>query len=307
VNVLVTGAAGFIGSHVVRELLRRDHDVVALVRPGTSLHRLGGLEDSIRTCRVNLADCRETASALQTIASEAVVHLAWHAEPITYLTDASRNLESLEASVRLLRLISSGSVRRVVLAGTCLETVGANQGRPAPIYARTKGALHRVAENMEGGLSVACAHVFSVYGPHENMQRAIPSIIVSLLRGDPTAVSHGHQLRDYVYVTDVARAFVTILESGWTGAVDICSGNPRPLRSVFEEIARTIGRENLMRWGAIPTSPSHAFDAVGDPAILHGLGWQPAYSLPEGINETVEWWRSATIPHSPGGGYSWVS
>lgn len=292
-KVLVTGATGFIGSHVVRELLRRGHVVHALVRPAASLHRLQGIENRITMWPVDLSDATGTEAAVTRIAPDAAMHLAWYAEPASYLRDVPRNLESLEDSLRLLRLLLAGAARRLILAGTCLEDIRIDSGSNDPIYAVTKRAIHWLATQTVGEqLTVACAHVFSVFGPGEDMRRAIPSIILSLLRGDPIEVSAGLQVRDYLYVTDVADAFATILESDVGGTIDVCSGSSRTLRAVFEEIGRSIGREDLIRWGSLPTEADHGFDAVGNPARLNDLGWRPRHSLSEGIDEAVVWWRS---------------
>jgi nucleoside-diphosphate-sugar epimerase len=143
-----------------------------------------------------------------------------------------------------------------------------------------------------GHPTVACAHVFSVFGPGEDPGRALPSIIRSLLDGRPVDVGAGTQLRDYVHVEDVAAGLVTVLESGTTGGVDVCLGRARPLREVFEEVGRATGAPDLVHFGARADRPHELFDAVGSPATLRALGWRPARSFAERIDETVAWWRS---------------
>ena len=292
-KVVVTGATGFIGSHVVRELLRRGHAVAAFVRPASSLHRLDGVEDQITTWSVDLADGPRVEEALGRIAPDAAIHLGWYAEPRAYLRDIAHNLASLEDSLRLVRLLRAGPARRLVLAGTCLEDVAAADPAREPIYAVAKRALHTLAMSSRGpDLSVACAHVFSVHGPWEDRRRAVPSVALSLLDGAPVEVGAGTQVRDYVHVADVAAALVTILESDATGGVDVCTGDARPLRDVFEEIGRATGGLDLIRFGSRAPDADQDFDATGDPTVLRSLGWRPARSFPERIGETVAWWRA---------------
>jgi nucleoside-diphosphate-sugar epimerase len=302
-NVVVTGATGFIGSHVVRELLRRGHTVAALVRPGSSLARLDGVEEEITTWRVDLADGPRVEEALARIAPDAAIHLGWYAEPGAYLRDVARNVASLEDSLRLVRLLRSGSARRLVLAGTCLEAVPPQDPVDEPIYAVAKRAMHQLAVAADGpDLRVACAHIFSVHGPHEDPRRAVPSVVLSLLDGTPVEVGVGGQLRDYVHVADVADALVTVVESDVRSGVDICTGDARPLRSVFEELGRATGAGELIRFGARLPDADQAFDATGDPTVLRTLGWRPRRAFPERIAETVEWWRAHRPVPSPAAG-----
>lgn len=288
----MTGATGFIGSHVVRELLARGHTVDAPIRPGASLHRLPAGGAGLTTWPVDLADAAAVASLLAGAGPEAVIHLAWYAEPGAYLRNVARNLGSLEDSLRLLRLAGAGTARSVVLAGTCLENVAGAGAAGEPIYAVTKRALHDVAVHSQlDGLQVTCAHIFSVFGPWEDERRAVPSVIRALLGGRPVEVGHGAQLRDYVHVADVAAAFATILEAGAGPTVDICSGDARPLGEVFEEIGRATGRTELLKRGARATGADEQFDAVGDPGPLRALGWRPAAPFPERIRDTVAWWQ----------------
>jgi len=292
VKVLVTGATGFIGSHVVRELLDRGHGVDALVRPNASLHRLRQLPGALTRWPVDLADGGAVADAVSRIGADACVHLAWYAEPGSYLRDVVRNVSSLENSLRLLRLLREGPTQRVVLAGTCLEaSAGPGQGTE-PIYALAKRALHEVATGgMADQLSVTCAHVFSVFGPWEDERRAVPSIIRSLLCGAEVDVSGGSQLRDYVHVADVASAFATVLEADTLGTVDVCTGEARPISDVFDELGRATGRSRLIHRGARATAADEEFDAVGDPGPLRALGWRPLETFSRRIEETVTWWE----------------
>lgn len=268
--------------------------VDAPVRSGASVHRLPAGASGLTTWPVDLSDGDAVASMFADVRPEAIIHLAWYAEPGAYLRDVERNLGSLENSLRLLRLASGGrSTKRVVLAGTCLERATGANAIEEPIYAVAKRALHDVAVRCQAdGMQVTCAHIFSVFGPWEDERRAVPSVIRGLLAGRPVEVGQGTQLRDYVHVSDVARAFAAILEGDTGPTVDVCSGDARPLREVFEEIGRATGRSDLLRPGARATAADERFDAVGDPTPLRALGWRPALPFVQGMGETVAWWQA---------------
>lgn len=270
------------------QLVREGHEVHALVRPGSSLTRIedpegpelhhwelsdGGITDLVRTTSPDLA-----------------FHLAWFAEPGRYLSDVPQNLGSLRASVELVGALIDAGCRRLVLAGTCLEGLDLKR---ASIYASAKRALHVLAEGIEAStMTTVCAHIFYLFGPHEDPRRVIPQVITSLLANAPIKVTRGEQIRDYLHVEDVASALCALSGSHVTGTADICSGGPVTLRSMFESIAEKIGRPELLRIGEVEYGDNEIFEAVGDPGHLEGIGWRPTRSLDEGIAQTIEWWRT---------------
>ncbi len=290
-RVLLTGATGFIGVHVARALVARGADVWGITLPGARRDRLTEVRSRIELREGDLADADWIREEVRSIAPEAAIHLAWYAEPRSYLHAEPQNLASLEGGINLMEaLANEGSCRRVVLAGTCLEN--APTAEPTP-YAAAKTAQHRAALGLaDRSISAACAHIHYLYGPWEDERRVIPSVIRSLLRGEPIDVTDGTQRRDYLHVADVAEALCRIAESELTDRVDICTGEPVRLRDVFDAIARTTGRAELIRTGALPNSEPTGWPATGDPTALLATGWQPRFNLQQGIRDATEWWAT---------------
>jgi nucleoside-diphosphate-sugar epimerase len=290
-RILLTGATGFIGAQVARTLIAGGHEVHGMTLPGAPRDRLADVAPELQLREGDLGDASWVRDAVRSIEPEATVHLAWYAEPRTYLRAVPENLASLEAGINLLEaLADGGTCRRVVLAGTCLENLDA----PGPtIYAAAKAAQHRLALGFaERSMTAACAHIHYVYGPWEDERRVIPTVTRSLLRGDQIDVTAGLQSRDYLHVADVAEAICRIASSDLEGRVDICTGAPVKLRDVFEEIGRATGKAELIRIGALADSDSTGWPATGDPTALLTTGWQPRYNLQLGIQETTAWWTT---------------
>ena len=295
-RILLTGATGFIGAHVARALIARGDEVHGVTLPGSPMDRLDGLESLLEMHEGNLADADWTRDMVAEVAPDAAIHLAWYADPSSYLRALPENMTSLRGGVNLLEsIVEGGTCHRVVLAGTCLE----NMATPQPtIYAAAKAAQHGLAMGLaERSIAAACAHIFYLYGPGEDPRRVIPTVTRALLRGKPIDVSSGSQSRDYLHVADVAEALCRLADCDVAGRVDVCTGSPVALRDVFAEIGRGTAAAELIHVGALPDSESSGWPDTGDPTALLATGWRPRYNLALGIQETTAWWaaRERTI------------
>jgi len=295
-RVLVTGAAGFIGRHCLGELLQRGFEVHALSsRPVTK----GG--GAVVWHRANLLEPSQTAALIDRVRPSHLLHLAWYTVPGEYWTSLE-NLRWVEGSLRLFLEFARQGGRRVVAAGSCSEyewragTYGEATTPLAPmsLYGTAKHAVQLLLAALArgAGLSAAWGRIFYVFGPHEHPERLVPQVVTSLLRREPARCSHGAQRRDFLYVKDVASALVTLLASPVTGPVNIGSGKALPLAELIGKIAEVLDGSRLVELGAVAGGAGEPELVVADVRRLHEeVGWQPGFSLEQGIEETAEWWR----------------
>lgn len=300
-RLFLTGAAGFIGSHVARLAVARGHEVCALVRSGSDPERLRGLGDGLTLVTGDLGDRAAVSRAVADAAPEAAIHAAWYAVPGKYL-DAPQNVDCLEQGVSLLRALAAARCRRVVMVGTCAE-YDTSRGwlhedgptRPDTLYSSAKLALKLVAEQVarQEGVDVAWARVFYLYGPDEPRGRMVPSAIEALLAGRRFSATLGEQVRDYLHVHDVASALVTLAEQrGASGAFNVASGEPITIRRLMDTLGDAVGRRELIDFGAIPYRAWDPPFVCGDSRRLRATGWAPHTPLGEGLLRTAEWWRA---------------
>jgi nucleoside-diphosphate-sugar epimerase len=295
-RVLLTGAAGFIGSHVARHLVAEGDEVTVVLFPGRPTDRIADILPALSPIDADL-NSADLDLLVSRAAPDACIHLAWHVEPSRYLAAVRENLASLVAGTRLLSALDGSGCPRAVLAGTCLEPgtlVDGETEPPRTIYAAAKSALHQVGMRLDN-TSIACAHVFYLYGPAEDPRRVVPTVIRACLEGRRIDVSSGKQRRDFLHVEDVASAIVSIMKSDVRGGVDVCSGVTTPLRDVFHAIGATTGRTDLIDVGNRPSVAGEPLDIAGDRAPLAATGWQAHWSLETGITRTVDWWRARLV------------
>ena len=149
-------------------------------------------------------------------------------------------------------------------------------------------------------MSGAWGRLFLPYGPHEHPARLVPSVIRALVERRPARCTHGEQVRDFLYVEDAANAFVSLLDSEVTGALNIASGRPIAIRDLVLKIADALDGRELVELGALKTNPAEpAVLLAGIDRLTSEVGWKPAYTLDQGLDRTIEFWKnrlSATEP-----------
>lgn len=297
-RVLVTGAGGCIGRHVVPLLVSRGWDVHAV----SSGRSLGDEPQSTTTHVANLLRAGDAEAAVRAASATHLVHLAWYIAPGRWAA-APENFEWVQASLALLRAFKAHGGTRVVTAGSCLEydwrygycSEALTPCTPHTAYGACKHALQTLSAAMareDASFSSAWARIFFLYGPHEHPDRLVASVVRSLLAGEPARTSHGRQVRDYLFVEDVADAIVRLLESDVNGPINVASGQAITLREIVQRVGELTGRSELIQLGAIPQAATDTLLVVADTSRLAAeLDWRPRWDLDRGLERTIAWWR----------------
>lgn len=297
-RVMVTGARGFVGSHIVPILTAHGHEVIAVVRA----HHMGEPLRGERLVSCDLLSENAVSELLATYQPTHLIHLAWNTDPGRFWNDPV-NVDWLAASLRLFRVFAHCGGRRFIGAGTCAEYDWSHSVlsetetpiRPCTLYGAAKAALGATlakAASIEG-LGFAWGRVFFLYGPGEKRGRLISDLFAALIEDRPALVSLGRQERDLMHVSDAAAALVALLESDVTGPVNIATGHCRPLAEFITAAAEIVGRPDLIRFGALPTPPSEPPRLAATTARLRDdVAFTPRFDLLSGIEDTYRWWRT---------------
>lgn len=297
-RVLVTGATGFIGRHSLPRLRELGYDVYAV--SGKRSPREHG--EGIAWHCADLLEPDSAASLVEKVRPTHLLHFAWYAVPGKYWT-APDNLAWVKATAGLMQAFTDRGGQRAVMAGSCAEydwkfdycTEELTPCRPATLYGACKHGTRILLDawSRQKGLSSAWGRIFFLYGPGEYPSRLIPSVINSLLHGEPARCTHGNQVRDFLHVEDAAAAFAALLDSDVKGAVNIASGVPASIKDVVYTIADHLNRRSLVQLGAIPAPAGEPDALIADVGRLRDeVGFRPQYNLKEGIAGTIEHMRA---------------
>jgi UDP-glucose 4-epimerase len=297
-RVLVTGGAGFIGSHVVDAMLASGHDVSILDHLKRSPRPW--VTDALqREAQLHVADVRDLPAVRRAFAAsrpEVVLHLAAQVDVRHSVTDPTHDVQvNVAGTVSVLEAAREVGARRVLLASTAAtygdpDHVPTTEDAPiAPIspYGTAKAAAEWYLAQYARlyGLSTMALRMANVYGPRQDGEGETGVIAIfsalAAAAGRATVYGDGGQTRDYVFVGDVVRAWVAAASSDVTGALNVSTGTETSLL----ELVGTLGVD----YELAPGRPGEIARSCLDPSrAAKVLGWRAEMSLRDGLQDTVQ-------------------
>jgi nucleoside-diphosphate-sugar epimerase len=289
-RALVTGAAGFLGSHLCEALHAAGCQVVAVTRreppPGTPFDWV----------RADCADLTALREAVRHARPEIVYHLAGSGVGEASLGAIMPTVHGdLLPCLNILTVAAEFGCGRLILAASLEEPVGA-EGVPASPYAAAKWASSMYARMFDRlfGLPVALVRPFMTYGPRQRRTKVIPSVMLALVAGRRPELGSGTRLVDWVYVDDVIQAMIKAArQPGIEGQIlDLGSGVPVSIRSVVERIVAISGSPLTPNFNARPDRPHEMIRVADAAATAEKLGWRASTTLDAGLEQTLAWYRA---------------
>lgn len=307
-KILITGGAGFIGSHIADALIMKNHEVRILDDFSTgSRNNIKHIESRLEVIEGSITDREVVEKAVKGI--DFLFHQAAQVSVAESMKNPVKTWDTnIKGTKLLLNAAVTNKVKKVVIASSA--AVYGNDGqlpkkedmKPNPVspYGNSKLMNEYIAENYhkQHGLRAICLRYFNVYGPRQSPKSeyagVISKFIERMLRKErPVIYGDGEQTRDFVYVADVVKANILAMESEKvnSGVFNIATGRQTSIRELVKTINEILGTDIVPTYQ--PERPGDIRYSFADiTKARRKLGYKPEYDLKKGLEKTIEWFKS---------------
>ncbi len=308
-RILVTGGAGFIGSHLARRLVSAGYETHVLHRPHSDLSRIADLISSVQCWACDLTDDSAMAAMLDTVQPTIIYHLAGDTSVRHIDPSLAGVAASIERNVRApINLVVAAQSHcrdlKILIRVGGLEEYGrgsvpyveSQREQPVSPYSASQVAVTHYLQMLVPYLRFRAITVRPalIYGPDQSTQFFIPALIDHCLKGQDFSMSSGNQGRDLLYIDDLIDALLLLLDRPLASGeiVNIGTGHEYIMSEVAANIIRLMGSDIQLRKSA-PTRPSeieHLYCSAEKAVTL--LGWRPTIDLETGLSRMIAWFRT---------------
>jgi len=305
IRVLVTGAAGFIGSHLSRELVRRNAEVFLIDKPGINTARIEDILDKVRVHYVDITDFSSLKNSIREIRPQKIFHLAAYVDVTRdwVIVDKMINV-NIKGTLNLLRSLDGVNYDCFVNTGTCEEygdnpTPFSEDQVPNPVspYSASKVSATMFCQMLHKtvNLPIVTVRPLLTYGPGQESQMLIPSLIKNVLKGKSFKMTKGEQTRQFNYIDDVVEGFILAgtTPEGIGEVINLGSGAEYRIKDVAKMILNLMGNPIKLEIGALPYRPGETMHFYcSNEKAKKILGWRPNIPLKVGLKRTIDWYKN---------------
>ena len=289
-KILVTGATGFIGGHLVRKLLNDQHEIHVLIRPETNHNQIKST-----IVHTHLGSTQNMIEIIEDAKPDAVIHLA----SLFIGEHKSADVEALiksnvVLSTQLVEAMSVNEVRMLINVGTSWQHYADADYNPVNLYAATKQAFRSVLSFYieTADLRVINLEVFDTFGPNDQREKLFNLLNRLRVTGETISMSPGNQFLDPIYIDDVCDAFLVALKRLQSGQVkrsetySVCSKNPIQLKELVKFYEKVSNIKLNVEWGGRRYRAREVMRPWSGGVTLPG--WSPKISIEEGVKKLLK-------------------
>lgn len=299
-NVVVTGAAGFVGSALVKECLKHDATVYAIDIVDDPSFRLPLGNKSLFYIKNNLSSIDELFSILSEKKIDVFYHFAWNGSAGPLREDYEVQIANALLTVKLLEFAKKIGCKKFVVAGTIMEfetfeAVYSQGTKPqtAYIYGVGKSLAHQICKPIANkiGIDLVWGYITNAYGVGELSPRLINTTIRKCINKEPLNFTSASQNYDFVYIDDVANAFYLLGNKGKANkGYLIGSGDAKPLKEFLISLINVCNKKAIPSFGSVPfTGVNQNLRVFSIDDIKKDCGYAPSVSFEDGVKRTYDW------------------
>jgi UDP-glucose 4-epimerase len=302
-RVLITGASGFVGSFLLKQLIKEaKYEVAVILRDPPNAWRIKSSLKNVFLIQGSLCNPESYRSEVIAFEPDILVHLAWIGvgNQSRNARDQWRNIPDM---LELIEIAGSVNTHTFIGLGSQAEYGPVNaridentDTKPTTLYGASKLAACNIGQSLAEtyNMRFSWLRLFSSYGPMDQPDWLIPYLINNLLRGESPNLTLAEQMWDYIHVRDVASAIVSMIETpNAKGIFNLGSGNAVSLRTIIEKTRDLINPLTQLNFGTLPYRPDQVMHLEANiDALIKATGWCPTVDIDEGLLETIDWWKS---------------
>ena len=290
-KILITGATGFLGSHLLPALIEEGYDIIVLKRSFSNTWRIQNVISQIKSYDIDKIDIKKIFNENEI---GGIIHLA------TDYGKKSDNdiIEMFKANIELPAQLLDLGCKYGDIFFISTHTFWNSQ---YSLYSAMKNSFIEIAKYYSANFKVKFINmkIEHMYGEKDDYSKFIPFVIKNILENKEIRATKGEQKRDFIYVNDVVDAYLKVLVSlenisGEMIEFKIGIGESISLKSFVSKIERIIGKRAIIKWGAIPYKKNEIFDSKANiKKAKNILGWTPNYNASSGLKRTISWYKKS--------------
>lgn len=301
-TVIVTGATGFVGSHLLRRLLNEEAQIHTFVRRSSNLWRIDNIKDRLALHEVSLNDTNLLYKTIESIKPDYVFHLATYGG-VGGQADNQQIIDTnYLGTVNLLNACNKTGYGGFINTGSSSEYGIKDEPmreemlpEPYNTYGATKAAatIYCQSQAREKGLPITTLRLFSPFGPYDEPNRLISYVIKSLLKNEEIKLSSKSYVRDYIYIDDVIESYMAVIRQKSYGKVyNIGSNRQHSVEQVFNTAAKILGSSAKPVWGEFRPRINEPKIWIADISKAQNeLNWAIKTNFEKGMKETISWMK----------------
>lgn len=300
-NVIITGADGFVGSYTVNKFLNEGKAVLALDM--TPAPRRLGTHPNLSYMQCDITDTKAMLKVIQHGFYDTFIHFAWAGSAGEARIDYRRQIQNALNTVECMKVAKELGCSRFVCAGSIMEyeveaAIHSQGSKPGMgyIYGMGKHIAHCMCKSIAAniGIDLIWPMITNAYGVGELSPRFVNTTLRKIINGEPLQFTAATQNYDFIYVSDVAKAFYLVAEKGKPFCeYMIGSGDAKPLKQFILEMVASCGPESIPLFGDIPfTGTNMPLSTFSINAIKNDCGFTPDISFGDGTKMTMDWLKT---------------